>query len=370
MSQKKVPKKNTSKQPVVFIHGHMGGVLVDSLGKKVWLSPRMGLGLETPNLSLPIEWDNNIQKKDELKAVEPIKEVSILFGLIGKKIYGPWLEAVNQFSNIEFYNFSYDWRRDNNETADLFAEFLKKIKQKHGGKKVQVVSHSMGGIITLTIWNENPDLIDKVVFAGVPFRGGLGYLDNLYLGTPVGLNNKILSPEVIFTHPTFCAFFPAGQDFENQDLLVDENGKPIEVDYYNIEDWKRLGFGPYARQNQKKFNNLKKQQIHLQHVLQQAKKFRFRMKPKGNHYKKALVISSEAHSTLSKVRQLEIKDGEIPFYDFKIENRVPGDGSVSRKDMLPPKPVPYREFLTEHSHASLLNDPKVQREIEKFLAEE
>lgn len=56
---------------------------------------------------------------------------------------------------------------------------------------MQIIAHSVGGIITLVVQNRRPDLIDRVVFAGVPFRGGLGYLDNLYLGTPIWREYKL-----------------------------------------------------------------------------------------------------------------------------------------------------------------------------------
>ena len=41
--------------------------------------------------------------------------------------------------------FAYDWRRDNNESADCFIAYLEQIKQRHGGRAAQVVAHSNGG---------------------------------------------------------------------------------------------------------------------------------------------------------------------------------------------------------------------------------
>ncbi|MEM7184085.1 MAG: alpha/beta fold hydrolase [Spirochaetota bacterium] len=368
LSDSKFTPVEKSRRPVVFIHGHMGGNLVDDKGKKYWLSPAMGLGFSTPDVKLPIQWQGDRQKKDDLRPTGPIEEVAILWGMVGSNIYGNWMQAAKKFPDSQFYTFNYDWRRDNNETADQFAEFLQKVQKDHNDQSVQVVAHSMGGIITLAVWNENPDLIDKVVFAGVPFRGGLGYLDNLYLGTPIALNQKILSAEVFFTHPTAYAFFPSGLEYENKDLIVDADGKAIQVDYYNPTDWKRLGFGPYARQS--KFSTVSpEQEQHLRNVLAQSKKFRARMQPKRETYKQALVISSKTHPTLSKVRQLTMQDGKKSLYDFDSELKVEGDGSVTRASMLPPKPIPYKEFLSKNAHSSLLNDEKVQRAIQEFFAE-
>ena len=41
--------------------------------------------------------------------------------------------------------FAYDWRRDNNESADRFISYLEQIKQRHAGRPAQVVAHSNGG---------------------------------------------------------------------------------------------------------------------------------------------------------------------------------------------------------------------------------
>jgi alpha-beta hydrolase superfamily lysophospholipase len=41
--------------------------------------------------------------------------------------------------------FCYDWRRDNNESADRFICYLEQIKQRHAGRPPQVIAHSNGG---------------------------------------------------------------------------------------------------------------------------------------------------------------------------------------------------------------------------------
>ena len=43
-------------------------------------------------------------------------------------------------------------RRDLNETIELFKAFVQKIIAEHG--KVQIMSHSMGGVVTLCAINE------------------------------------------------------------------------------------------------------------------------------------------------------------------------------------------------------------------------
>jgi hypothetical protein len=42
----------------------------------------------------------------------------------------------------ESSTFTYDWRRDNNESADSFIEHLELVKRRHGGRPAQVIAHS------------------------------------------------------------------------------------------------------------------------------------------------------------------------------------------------------------------------------------
>ena len=53
--------------------------------------------------------------------------------------------------------FAYDWRRDNNESADRFIAYLEQIKRRHGGRAAQVVAHSNGG---KRIGLDNQDWLD------------------------------------------------------------------------------------------------------------------------------------------------------------------------------------------------------------------
>lgn len=365
-------RSDPEKKPLVFIHGIMGGTLVNPDGEVVWLSPSAGLGLSTPDLSLPVDWSEQKQATDDLLPAGSLKEVTALFGLLGEKIYAPWTDFAGNLPNHAFYDYSYDWRRDNNETADRFIQFLKEISKKHGGKKVNIVSHSMGGMITLVALNEQPNLIGKVVFAGVPFKGGLGYLDNLYLGTPIGSNNEILSAEVMFTYPSVYSFFPAGQSFENKGLIVDENGNSVNIDFHSLKDWKQYGLGLFANQNEEKFERSPEEISHLKYVLEQNRKFRKRMNPANlNRERKyqgeMLVISAKVHATLSKVRMIISDGSQKPLYNFDIEPKVPGDGSVTYQDMLPPEPVRYKEFETKYRHTAMLSDPAVQKAIQSYL---
>ena len=63
-------------------------------------------------------------------------------------------------------------------------------------------------MITLAALNQLPHLFQSVVFAGVPFTGGISFLPDLTTGEPIGLNRRILSPEILGSFPSVYSLFP------------------------------------------------------------------------------------------------------------------------------------------------------------------
>lgn len=73
------------------------------------------------------------------------------------------------------FTFPYDWRQDNNITANLLREKIQAVKAMTGSNKVDIVAHSMGGLVTRS-YVEGSDYqndIDQVVFLGTPHQGSL-----------------------------------------------------------------------------------------------------------------------------------------------------------------------------------------------------
>lgn len=69
--------------------------------------------------------------------------------------------------------FTYDWRRS---LEDLTQELEEFCETKFPGKPVQVVAHSMGGLLAFGAMRRNPDkFAPGGIFAGVPFGTGIQY---------------------------------------------------------------------------------------------------------------------------------------------------------------------------------------------------
>lgn len=365
--------------PLVFIPGLMGSMLKDSAGRTRWLTAGEGLGLKTPDLGLPLNWNDGVQQRDDLAPAGIVMDVSLIPGLIGQDVYAPWADFATNIKDRPLHIFSYDWRRDNNESSARFEEYLDQLSREYGGKKIQVVAHSMGGMITLSVMNRRPELFDRVVFTGTPFRGGIGYLDNMYSGTPIGINNSLLGPEVLFSHASVYSFYPAGQAFENTDIVQDETGAPLALNFYDPAVWQANGFGPFAPASTDWRGNAEERLKFLSAVLKQGRLFRTAMLPKfaADKYPPVLVVGSKSHGTLAFTRRkpvsssagpkTEAKDPNIPEWDFANTTREAGDGTVRYRDMLPPEPIRHDVVLSKYSHSYLLNDPEMQTEIARFL---
>ncbi len=90
--------------------------------------------------------------------------------------------------NETLFTFPYDWRQDNRVTAELLKNKINEIKQRTGAEKVDIISHSMGGLIAR--YYIESDLyqndVDQIIFIGTPHRGApKAYLawEGGYLGT-------------------------------------------------------------------------------------------------------------------------------------------------------------------------------------------
>lgn len=355
MNSKQVNKKSI----VVFIHGIKGSQLVDVNDSIVWLTGAQGLGLDTPKLSLPLAWQGDSQEKDSIRAKEVLSDVKVIPFILEEKIYSPWLAAGRKLFGENFYPFAYDWRRDNLENVSSFESFLETIRSQNPEANITVVAHSMGGLITMALLNKRPEFFSKVVFVGVPFYGGIGFMEDLHVGIPNGLNHKILSGEVLFTMPSVYTLFP----LETKEHVIAEelSGNPIEIDFYSAGEWNKNQFGVFAKES----NSNEKNFTFLTKALARAKQFKEQIKASNIKYPPILVVTGKAHPTLSKIQ----KNGKrsVNGWDFASLPREPGDGRVLEKNSFPPKGISYETFYSTWSHSALLNDPSVIDRVKEFV---
>jgi pimeloyl-ACP methyl ester carboxylesterase len=338
--------------PIVFIHGIKGATLVNLQGQTQWLTGAQSLGLNSPDLALPMEWEGETQKRDILHSDRVLESVRIFPWLVEKAVYQPWLKAASEMGH-PFYSFAYDWRRDCLENLQGFESFLNQVRVESHGSPIRVVAHSMGGLITLALLNERPELFESVVFAGVPFAGGIGFLKDLHAGESVGLNRKILSPDVLFTFPSVFALFPLGGQG-----LVAENGKPVAMDFFSAPKWAENRLSVFSEKTPPTALSF------LEKALAHARKFRLQLIARKQKYPPIFVVASHVQQTLQTV----IRDGpqSVRGWDFETAPKVPGDGRVALKDAMPPQGIPFQLISSEAEHSELLNDPHVIQAVREL----
>ena len=89
--------------------------------------------------------------------------------------YGDLLDSLEKNGyekDINIFKFPYQWRNSNIETAILLKEKIQDVVNETKISKVDVVAHSMGGLVARQyIENDYQDNIDQFVALGTPHRG-------------------------------------------------------------------------------------------------------------------------------------------------------------------------------------------------------
>jgi pimeloyl-ACP methyl ester carboxylesterase len=268
-------RTRTGKRPVIVIPGILGSELINSkTGQTIWPS-----ALRTSNEGLPIN-PNLETNRDELvpgKILETVRFAKILPEVY---VYRDLLEALRRYAGYRetdwdnpgvdgdrdtFYVFAYDWRRDNIANARDLVQRIQRLKQRlqRPDLKFNIIAHSMGGLIArYAAMYGDADLppddvairptwlgaahISKIVMIGTPNEGSSdafativeGYSITEGLRRRVPLLNKLTAEDAART-PSVFQLMPHKQAAK----FLDENLQPLDLDLYDVEVWKRYGWG-------------------------------------------------------------------------------------------------------------------------------
>ncbi|HEX7181624.1 MAG TPA: hypothetical protein VF756_07260 [Thermoanaerobaculia bacterium] len=258
--------------PVVFVPGVTGVALRDVATEEVvWglgrnlLRPRDdGYGLALPvagqGSGLPV-----------LESVGPIEQIA-LFG-IHKPIYGPIRrllagagyvpgELESPWPGESLFFFDYDWRRDLTESAGLLRRQLEELRRVQGRERLEVdlVCQSSGAHLCRYLAKYGGVPLDeaaagrgalpptlvvrRLVLVGSSNGGSLRILREIDRGRRyVPLVGRWMRPEVLFTYPSLFQDLP----IYRRDLFLDAEGKPLDVDLFDPESWRRYGWSIYGK---------------------------------------------------------------------------------------------------------------------------
>ena len=270
-------RTRTGKRPLIIIPGILGSQLVNyETGEVVWPSIFRS---SDDGLSLPVSTDL-AANRDKLVARKIVDTIRLARLVPDVYIYHELLEALKKYGGYRegdwanpgadgdhdtFYVLPYDWRRDNVETARDLVQRLETLKRKLNSPDLRfnIVAHSMGGLVArYAAMYGDADLplearvsptwagaahINKIIMFGTPNEGSMnafailleGYSVTEGLRRPVRLLNK-LSREDALTTPAIFQLLPHRASAR----FLDENLKPLEIDLYDPEVWRRYGWSP------------------------------------------------------------------------------------------------------------------------------
>ncbi|CRK50565.1 conserved hypothetical protein [Rhodococcus sp. RD6.2] len=244
------------KDIVVLIPGITGSVLAKD-GKEVWaptpgaaLAAALSLGGSIKKLQLDGDDPDADDLGDGVVAPRLVPDLHVLPGLDWKidgytRVRNELVERFGAVPGENYFEFPYDWRRDNRVAARRLArlsrDWLAAWREKSGNSdaKLILVGHSMGGIVArlylemLDGWRDTKSLVTF----GTPYSGSVNALEFLVNGFRKGwgplsidLGDLIRSFTSIYQLlPSYrCVEGPAGSWLNLDDPSIDWAGTALD----------------------------------------------------------------------------------------------------------------------------------------------
>ncbi|MFA6007034.1 MAG: alpha/beta fold hydrolase [Candidatus Shapirobacteria bacterium] len=82
------------------------------------------------------------------------------------------LEANGLVKNQDFYVWNYDWRKPLSQIVNDFNDFINGLNLQNG-EKVDLVGHSLGGLLARVWTQDHPEMVGEVITLGSPHFGAL-----------------------------------------------------------------------------------------------------------------------------------------------------------------------------------------------------
>jgi pimeloyl-ACP methyl ester carboxylesterase len=322
----------TATPPVVVLPGILGSKLcARETGEVIW-GNRWSLA-KVSELALPVKYDPRTLPHVACGVIEAVN------------VLGPF--QIHQYDDLfatlkgmgyevdrNLFVFPYDWRLSNRDSARQFAEFM---QQKVPTGKVDIVAHSMGGIVA-KLWmaeHKGANRVATLVTMGTPYMGsadtfktldqGMGFWQNLMAR---GITNI---RETALTWPSMYELMPS----YGRCCGFRSNTSP-QLDYFDpfaSGHWNKFGWVPTS------FKSSERQEW-LKQTLSTAKAITRVEVPMGPN---VVPIVNSLIPTAWRV-EFDASDGRVLEY---IDQ--PGDGTVYQNSAANNQLPNARPALTRHS---------------------
>ena len=206
-----------SKTPLIFIPG-IGGSELKVTQDTIWSKDDGHGGIYnrayTAGEKVWVNDNEAIKSGDDdyfdilrLKTDGQISEANIeITGNLFNGTYGPTIEFFTSNGyvlNQDFFVFPYDWRKDISYTKQLLDEKIVQIKQQTGAEKVDIVGHSMGGLVARNYIADPEKAINvkKLITLGTPHLGAVNTLQKLIYGDCITIFEQLKNPVCVGISP-------------------------------------------------------------------------------------------------------------------------------------------------------------------------
>jgi hypothetical protein len=223
-------------RPLIVVPGILGTKLCKG-GEIVWGTAKSLINFERLDLGAA--------RPEELEPCHLLDEVALLGPFWKIEVYHDLIRSLGDLGYVEGRNlfvYEYDWRKSNIDNAVLFKKFLDKI----GDSRVDIVAHSMGGLVTSIYVHKFKDesRINKIVFLGTPLLGSMNALATLSEGWGSFANVVAGGINVMRrTAFSFTSLYEMMPSYENC-CRVGTKDDYTSVDPLDAANWRLLGWLP------------------------------------------------------------------------------------------------------------------------------
>jgi len=404
--------------PVIFVPGTTGSRLRDRVtGKLVW---GKGGNLVCPldgGYAMAVPIDPPSGEQPQIEADEVIKEIRLLGGLIRKEVYGPLIRALTTHGyrsgdladprvDDTFFAFAYDWRQEATQSSHQLLAGLERLRTVRGEETLPVVLICQSTGVNLCRYllkyggctpadaelgrpcSPTTIAVKKLILIAPSTGGsmrtfrmadrGRRYLRPFF---------RKWQPEALFAFVSLYQDLPA----YGQDLFVDESGKPLDIDLYDVRSWQTFGWSVFGRKARARlarnrrtdlFGTDEERLVFVQKALTDARRFhRLLVSDVPNFGGTAyfLILSSDQETCL---RAVVVRKNRQWHTYYPGDKQVPaqllprttaaGDGHATRRSQMWLSPqeleaIVGEPFVPSGRHFDIILSPAVHRRLLEIL---
>jgi hypothetical protein len=389
-------RDSPERSPVVLIPGITGSQLREpSSGRVVWGRGRNLLFPRDGGAEVALPFDTAARQEQGLEPFAPLLEIK-LFGIYSKEIYAPIVRLMEKNGyrhEDDFFIFNYDWRYGAVRAAHELLARLEELRLARSEPKLRVtlICQSNAALIGrylakyggATIPEAEAGLsglpptieVDKILLIGTSNGGSMRVLRELLRGRRYvrWIGRRIL-PETLFTFESLLESLPVYRE----DLFFDGEGKSLDVDLFDAENWKKYGWSSHS--------DGAPAELYLKAMLDRTKRLQRLLvsDPAGFVPPRYYSVQNSYRESPERAMLVRGEDGwHTYFEDDKPVRRdpyllslaaSPGDGhaTVESQNWLSPMEsgaLAHPPFYIEGGHFEIILSPATMQRTLQFLAE-